>query len=65
MQITLCSIDMRRIVKGLYLVGKKSFFDLRKKWFAKGLYIKRFLLVNAKAVRENDCTARVQTINAK
>ncbi len=31
MQITLCSRDMRRIVKGLYLVGKKCFFISKKK----------------------------------
>ncbi len=31
MQITLCSIDMRRIVKGLYLVGKKYFLINKKK----------------------------------
>ena len=31
MQITLCPIDMRRIVKGLYLVGKKYFFISKKK----------------------------------
>ncbi len=42
MQITLCSIDMRRIVKGLYLVSKKYFFIRKKNWSAKAILIKNF-----------------------
>ena len=40
MQITLCPIDMRRIVKGLYLVGKKYFFICKKKVVSRG-YLKK------------------------
>ncbi len=38
MQITLCSIDMRRIVKGLYLVSKKYLFISKKKGSQKAIF---------------------------
>ena len=37
MQITLCSIDMRRIVKGLYLLSKKFFIIRIKKLVKKAI----------------------------
>ena len=37
MQITLCSIDMCRIVKGLYLLSKKFFIILIKKLVKKAI----------------------------
>jgi len=37
MQITLCSIDMRRIVKGLYLLSKKFFIIQIKKLVKKAI----------------------------
>ncbi|KGG12193.1 hypothetical protein EV05_1398 [Prochlorococcus sp. MIT 0601] len=37
MKITLCSKDMRRIVKGLYLVSKKYFLISKKKLVSKGV----------------------------
>jgi len=32
MQITRCSIDMPRIVKGLYLVSQFIFYNCQEKW---------------------------------
>jgi len=32
MQITRCSIDMLRIVKGLYLVSQFIFYNCQEKW---------------------------------
>ena len=32
MQITRCSIDMLRIVKGLYLVSQFIFYNYQEKW---------------------------------
>ena len=37
MQITLCSIDMCRIVKGLYLLSKKFFIICTKKLVQKAI----------------------------
>ena len=45
MQITLCSIDMRRIVKGLYLLSKKFFIILIKKLVKKAISQTRFIYI--------------------
>ncbi len=37
MQITRCSIDMRRIVKGLYLVSQIFFYNCQEKWLQIGI----------------------------